>query len=147
MFRLCIDWLLAALLIEAATDATRAARLFLYAAGGIFALRVLIAGTALSSADIDGAAVALLLWLLVFRRAPGRHAIAAGLLAMTLVSARLASPLVHAASPATAWRAASAPALLRGAFEYGGLAWLLARAGLRSWLAAAASAALALIWL
>jgi len=147
VFRLCIDWLLAALLIEAASDAARTARFFLYGAGAVFALRVAIAGTELFSADIDGAVVALLLWLLVFRRAPGRHAILAAVLAVTLVSARLAVPHVHAANPRAAWRAASVPALLRGAFEYGGLAWLLARAGMRPWLAVAAAGALLLIWL
>jgi len=146
VFRLCLSWLLVALLIEAAAGAARTARLFLMLAGGVFAARVLIAGTVLSAGDIDGAAVALGLWLLFFRRAPGRHAILAAFFAAMIVAVRPlaphAAPSVASLSVAALWRAATLPAVLAAGFDYGGLIWLMSRAGLRPLFAGLAGAAL-----
>jgi hypothetical protein len=124
VFRLCLGWLLCAMLIEAAFGAARAARLFLYFAGGVFAARVLLAGAPLTGSDVGGALSALVLWLLLFRRAPARYAILAVLFALTVLALGV-PPLL---------RVHSVSVLAELAFLYGGLAWLLVRAGARlSW--------------
>ncbi len=128
--RLGLMWLLCCMLTEAAAGPVQAIRLFPMVAGAIFAARVLIGGTALSSADIAGACVAYGLWRLVFRRAPGRNGILAAFIAALLVTMRL-TPFGFG------W-----PALLEKAYLYGGLIWLLHRAGLRLQYAALATALL-----
>jgi hypothetical protein len=133
-FRLCLLWLLCCMLVEATVGAARTVRLFPLFAGVIIAARVVIADTVLSSADVAGACVAYVLWLLLFRRAPARYAILAVFFALMLAALHLASP--HALG----WIA-----LLDRAFLYGGLIWLLNRAGLRLSFATLATALLVFI--
>jgi len=133
-FRLCLMWLLCCMLVEATAGAGRTVRLFPILAGAVFLGRVLIAGDALSSADVAGACVAYALWLLLFRRAPARHAILAGFLAALLLAARM--PPLYGPD----W-----PAWLERFFLYGGLIWLLGRAGLRPLIATLATAALLIV--
>jgi hypothetical protein len=127
-FRLCLCWLLCAMLVESTAGAARTVRLFAWLAGCIMAGRAIIIGGVLTGSDIDGAVVALGLWLLLFRRAPARHAVLATFFAAMVVTYRLATPprLVL-------------PALLDGLFLAGGLVWLLAHAGLRPPVAAGAA--------
>jgi hypothetical protein len=132
--RLGLLWLLCCMLVEAAAGAGRTVRLFPILAGAIFLGRVLMAGDALSSADVAGACVAYALWLLLFRRAPARHAILAGFLAALLVAVRF--PPLHGLD----W-----PAWLERFFVYGGLIWLLGRAGMRPVLATLATAGLLVV--
>jgi hypothetical protein len=135
-FRLCLMWLLCCMLIEAAAGAARTGRLFAIFAGGIFAAKVLIADNGLSSADIAGACVALVLWLLFFRRAPARHAILALFFAAMIAALRLAPSAPHGFG----WQV-----LAEKAFLYGGLIWLLNRAGMRLLHATLATALLLLL--
>jgi hypothetical protein len=129
--RWCLLWLLCCLLVAAAAGAARTVRLFPILAGAIFAARVVIGGTALSSGDVAGACVAYVFWLLLFRRLPARHAILAALLAAMLVATHRGGP--HGWT----WIA-----LLERGFVYGGLIWLLTQAGLRLTLATGAVAVL-----
>ena len=133
-FRLCLLWLLCCMLVEATAGAARTARLFPLLAGAIFAARILIADTVLTSADIAGACVAYALWLMLFRRAPARYAILAVFFALMLVAMRL-EPL----------RSLGWVFLLQRAFLYGGLTWLLNQAGLRLLYATLATSLLVLI--
>jgi hypothetical protein len=125
--RWCLLWLLACMLVEATAGAARTVRVFSILAGAVFAARVAIADTALSSGEVAGACVALVFWLLLFRRAPARHAILAALLAALIV----------ATSAPHGW---SWPAVLDRGFLYGGLIWLLVQAGMRLMLATGATA-------
>jgi hypothetical protein len=127
--RWCLLWLLCCLLVEAAAGAARTVRLFPLLAGAVFAARVVIGGAALSSGEVAGACVAYVFWLLLFRRAPARHAILAALLAALIVAG--------AAPPGWGWLA-----VVERGFLYGGLIWLLTQAGLRPTLAMAATAVL-----
>lgn len=132
-FRLCLMWLLCCMLIEATAGAARTVRLFPVFAGAIFAARVLIADTLLSSADIAGACVAYALWLLLFRRAPARNAILAVFFA-AMLAARHLQP-----SHGLGWIT-----MVEWGFLSGGLIWLLNRAGLRLLFATLATALLVL---
>jgi len=134
-FRLCVMWLLCCMLIEAVAGAARAGRWFAILAGGILAAKIVIIDNAPGSADIAGACVAYVLWLLLFRRAPARHALLALLFAAMLVALRLSPAAPHG----LAW-----PALAEKLFLYGGLIWLLMGAGLRPLFATGATAALLL---
>jgi hypothetical protein len=133
-FRLCLMWLVCCMLIEAAAGAARTVRLFPILAGAVFAARVLIADTVLSSADIAGACVAYALWLLLFRRAPARYAILAAFFAAMLVAMRL--PPLHG----VVWLS-----VVERVFLFGALIWLLTRAGLKVTVATLATALLLLI--
>jgi hypothetical protein len=133
-FRLCLAWLLCCMLVEATAGAARTVRLFPILAGAIFAAKVLIVDNTLASADIAGATVAYVLWLLLFRRAPARNAILAAFIAALLVAMR-AEPL-HGLGLAV---------LLEKAYLYGGLIWLLTRAGMRLLFATLAAVALLLV--
>jgi hypothetical protein len=128
-FRLCLMWLLCCMLVEATAGAARTVRLFPALVGAIFAAKVVIVDNALSSADIAGATVAYVLWLLLFRRAPARHAILAVFFAALLAAMRL-DPL----------RGLDWLSLLERAYLYGGLIWLLTRAGMRLLFATLATA-------
>ena len=134
-FRLCLMWLLCCMLVEAAAGAARTVRLFPTLAGAIFAARVLIVDDVLTSGDVAGATVAYVLWLLLFRRAPARHAILALFFAAMLAAMRLGPAAAHGFG----WTS-----LLEKAFLYGGLIWLLNRAGMRLLLATLATALLLL---
>jgi hypothetical protein len=127
--RWCLLWLLCCLLVEAVAGAARTVRLFPTLAGAVFAARLVIADTALSSGEVAGACVAYVFWLLLFRRAPARNAILAVLLAALIVSG--------AAPRGWGWLAVADKF-----FVYGGLIWLLVRAGLRLTLATGATAVL-----
>jgi hypothetical protein len=127
--RWCLLWLLCCLLVEAAAGAARTVRLFPMFAGAVFAARLVIAEDVLSSGEVAGACVAYVLWLLLFRRAPARHAILAVLLAALI--------LAGGAPRGWGWLA-----VVDKGFVYGGLIWLLARAGLRLALATGATALL-----
>jgi hypothetical protein len=127
--RWCLLWLLCCMLVEATAGAARTVRLFAILAGAVFAARIVIAETALSSGDVAGACVALVFWLLLFRRAPARHAILAALMAALIV----ATPAPYGWT----W-----PAVLDRGFLYGGLIWLLTQAGMRLTLATGATAVL-----
>jgi len=134
-FRLCVMWLLCCMLIEAVAGAASAGRWFAILAGFILAAKIVIVDNAPGSADIAGACVAYVLWLLLFRRAPARHALLALLFAAMLVALRLSPSAPHGLG----WLA-----LAEKLFLYGGLIWLLMRAGLRPLFATGAAAALLL---
>jgi VanZ family protein len=96
-------------------------------------LRLLLAERALAPAEVCGAALALLLWVAI--RGKGRAVVGAGLLAAAIVLRELA-PFHFAAEPqAFSWIPFSAsfaadrmPAvlvILRKAFDYGAMVWLL----------------------
>jgi hypothetical protein len=119
-FRLCLMWLLCCMLVEATAGAARTVRLFPVMAGAIFAAKIVIVDNALTSADVAGATVAYVLWLLLFRRAPARYAILAVFFAALLAAMRL-DPL----------RGFDWSSLLERVFLYGGVIWLLTRAGMR----------------
>jgi hypothetical protein len=117
---LCLAWLLCCMLVEASVGAARTVRLLPALAGAIFAAKVVIVDNALTSADVAGATVAYWLWLLLFRRAPARHAILAVFFVALLAAMRL-EPL----------RGFDWAALLERAYLFGGTIWLLNRAGMR----------------
>jgi hypothetical protein len=132
--RWCLSWLLACMLIEAVSDAARAVRLFPIFAGAVLLARVVIGGAALSSGEVAGATVAWVFWLLLFRRLPGRHAILALFIAALTAAQHL--PLLSGAAPGWArglgvLHGTGLALLLEKLFVYGGLIWLLNRAGMR----------------
>jgi hypothetical protein len=128
-FRLCLMWLLCCMLVEATAGPALAVRAYPLLAAAIFAAKVLVIDNAVTSGDVAGACVAFGLWLLVFRRAPARHAILAAFFVALLIAMRLPPP-----------RGFDWPAMLERAYLYGGLIWLLMQAGMRLTYATVATA-------
>jgi hypothetical protein len=139
-FRLCLMWLLCCMLVEASAGAPRTVRLFPLLAGAILAAKVVIVDNAVTSGDLAGACVAYVLWLLLFRRAPARHAILALFFAAMLAALRLAPSAPHGSPWGFGWLS-----LLDRAFLYGGLIWLVNQAGMKLLYATLATAALLLV--
>jgi hypothetical protein len=120
----------------------------------VFGGEILVIDARLSLAGVLGAALAYLLWFALLRFLPGRIAIVAIAFAAVIMIERLSpfrlSPVGHSFE----WMPSSPclrapidiglPAMIEKFFLYGGLIWLLMRAGLRLWRATVAVALLLL---
>jgi VanZ family protein len=148
-----ISWLFVASILHALYGPRRWLLLFPLLAGIEFAARILIVSTELKLADIAGAAAAFGIWL-VLDGLPGRFAIVAVALATVIVAARLAPFTFEPVGRPFGW--IPFRSLMQGSigvaiqafcekfYLYGGLIWLLHRAGARLGTAIAATAALLL---
>ena len=137
--RLTITWLLIAAVIQSLYGLRNVLLLFPLLCGCEFLGKVLIIDNALTLTDVVGAAAAYLLWALWLRAVPGRFAFMAlafaGMITIReIVSFRSAGP-PHDFDwvPFASFMHGSAGVAMQGLcekfFEYGGLIWLLDRAG------------------
>lgn len=120
----------------------------------VFAAEILVIDAKLSLAGVLGAALAYLLWFALLRFLPGRISIVAlgfaGVIMIERLSPFRLSPVGHGFEWVpflTLLRAPidiGLPAMIEKFFLYGGLIWLLMRAGLRLWRATVAVALLLL---
>ncbi len=120
----------------------------------VFGGEILVIDARLSLTGVLGAALAYLLWFALLRFLPGRIAIVAIAFAAVIMIERLSpfrlSPVGHSFEWVpflTLLRAPidiGLPAMIEKFFLYGGLIWLLMRAGLRLWRATVAVAVLLL---
>jgi len=137
--RLAIAWLLIAAIIQSLYGLRNFLLLFPLLCGCEFLGKVLIIDNALTLTDVVGAAAAYLLWALWLRAVPGRFVIMALAFAGMITirefgSVRSAGPQHDFGwIPFAGFLRGSAGAAMQGLcekfFEYGGLIWLLDRAG------------------
>ena len=141
------EWFAFALLMRAVTGRLKAPWLLLIML--CLPLRLLIMERSLSPAELLGAALALLAW--TYPAETSRVRAGAGVLAAAIVLRELAPFTFTTPARAMSWipfaatlnseRLNATLVLLRKAFEYGTLLWLLRAAGLRYWTAGASVAA------
>jgi VanZ family protein len=148
-----VVWLVVCYLAETLFGRRSALLAFVLIAGGIFVGRVLIVDATLSLASVVSAGIALVLWFAALRFMPGRVAVLAIAFSAVVMLDRL-SPFHLSERHSFEWMPFLG--LLRGQidvallatiekfFLYGGLIWLLMRAGLRLWRATVAVAVLLL---
>jgi VanZ family protein len=142
-----VTWLVVCYLVETLVGRRSALLAFLLVAGGIFLGEIVIVDTRLSVTSVAGAGLALLLWFALLRYLPGRVAILAIAFAALLMVERLQpfrlSPVPHSFEWMPFLALLRAPvatgfiAIVDKFFLYGGLIWLLMKAGLRLWRATA----------
>jgi VanZ family protein len=154
LFLAGVTWLVACYRIETLFGRRSALLAFLLVAGGVFLGEIVIIDTRLSLTSVVGAGLALLLWFALLRYLPGRVAILAIAFAAVLMIERLQPFRLNATAHGFEWMPFLA--LLRAPIEtgfiaiidkfflYGGLIWLLMKAGLRLWRATVAVALLLL---
>ncbi len=141
------EWFAFALLMRAVAGRLKAPWLLLIML--CLPLRLLIMERGLSPAELLGAALALLAW--TYPAATSRVRAGAGILAAAIVLRELAPFTFTAQARSMSWipfaatlnseRLNATLVLLRKAFEYGTLVWLLRASGLRYWTAGASVAA------
>ncbi|HTW27955.1 MAG TPA: VanZ family protein [Acetobacteraceae bacterium] len=151
--RFVVIWLLITCLVHALYGFRRWLLLFPLLALAEFAARILIISTDLKLADIGGAAGAFLVWL-VLHRLPGRHLLLAICLGALVVWLRLAPFHFEPVGRPFSWVpfgsmmhgsiGIAMQAFCEKATLYGGLIWLLHRAGTRLGTATAITAVLLL---
>ncbi len=134
-----ITWLVIAAIIHSLYGYRRSMLLFPLVCGCEFLGKVLIVDNALTLTDVVGAAAAFLIWVVLLRRMPMRFAVVALALAGLIVVQRLLPFQFGAAAQGFGWvpfaslmRGAVGPAvqeLSANFYEFGGLIWLLSRAG------------------
>ena len=139
---------------DAVRQAFRPSSPALLIAALIFGGEIVVIDARLSLASVLGAAIAYLLWFALLRFVPGRISIIAIAFSAVIMIERLAplrlSPVSHGFEwvPFLALLRApidiGLPAMIEKFFLYGGLIWLLMRAGLRLWRATVAVAVLLL---
>lgn len=141
-------WLFVAALVDAVAGRARSVPAFALLAGGVLLAKVVIVGKTLGAAEVAGAGVALCFAAFGVHRRAG---VVAALLCACIVAWRLEPfrfqwPAGHfglvpfLGFMQGSW-AVNTMSFLEKFSLYGGLIWLLARAGLRVWLSAAAVAA------
>ncbi len=137
--RYVITWLFIAVIIHSLYGFRRFLLLFPLLCGCEFLGKILVIDNALKLTDVVGAGAAYLLWALLLRWTPGRFAIVALAFAGMITAQRL-QPFQFAAMPhsfgwvpfASFMRGSINVAMLAFCekfYEYGGLIWLLGRAG------------------
>ncbi|MGA3397758.1 MAG: VanZ family protein [Acetobacteraceae bacterium] len=137
--RFVITWLLIAVVVHALYGFHRFLLLFPLLCGCEFLGKILIIDNALTLTDVVGAGAAFLLWTLLLHRMPARFAILA-LAFVGMITVQRLQPFQFAATPhGFGWvplgsfmRDAIGPAIrtfCEDFYEYGGLIWLLGRAG------------------
>ncbi|WP_158295544.1 VanZ family protein [Crenalkalicoccus roseus] len=151
--RLAVFWLAAAHLAEAVAGRRLGRWLVPALLLGTPAAAIPLAGRVLTLAELVAAGLALPAWALL-RHRPGAMPLLAALMLAAVVASRLEPFAFEAAAKPFGWvplrgllqgtREAGLPAMLQKVFLYGGLLWLLVRAGL-SLPAAAAAGGLALL--
>ena len=145
-------WLAVALLLEAVAGENRLT--LLWTALVVLLARVLMAPVPLPSTELLAALLAAVLWTALISRLPHRATIVAVLFASVVVVQALAPYHFRASARSFGWipflsllnalRETAVRQFLEKAFMYGGLVWLLARAGLRISVATALGGALVL---
>ena len=137
--RYLVTWLFVGAIVHALYGTRRFVIVFPLLCGAEFAGRVVIHGTVLKLDDVASAVIAWLAWLVVLRRLPGRYGGLALLFAVMIVAERL-QPFRFAPTPrAFGWipfasflqgsTAIDIQSFCQKFYEYGGLIWLLTRAG------------------
>ena len=144
LFRYTAIWLTVGSLIEATGGRRRGGLLFPLFIAAVLAAKVIIIGKTLSAAEIDGAAIALAVWLLLAISVSARiRAAATALLFSAYVFAERLEPFQFSAyGRAFGWIPfhsflygsveVNITSFLEKAFLYGALIWLLDKSGLRS---------------
>jgi VanZ family protein len=144
LFRYTAIWLTVGSLIEAIGGRRRGGLLFPLFIAAVLAAKVIIIGKTLSAAEIDGAAIALAVWLLLAISVGARiRAAATALLFSAYVFAERLEPFQFSAyGRAFGWIPfhsflygsveVNITSFLEKAFLYGALIWLLDKSGLRS---------------
>jgi VanZ family protein len=147
VFATAAEWFAFALVMRAVAGRLKAPWLLLIML--CLPLRLLIMERSLSPSELLGAALAMLAW--TYPAKASRARAGAGLLAAAIVLRELAPFTFTTLSLSMSWipfaatlnaeRLNATLVLLRKAFEYGTLVWLLRAAGLRYWTAGASVAA------
>jgi hypothetical protein len=144
LFRYTAIWLTVGSLIEAIGGRRRGWLLFPLFIAAVLAAKVLIIGKTLSAAEIDGAAIALAVWLLFAFCVSARIRVTAIALLFSayIVAERLEPFQFSVYGPAFGWIPfrsflygsieVNITSFLEKTFLYGALIWLLDRSGLRS---------------
>jgi VanZ family protein len=144
LFRYTAIWLTVGSLIESAGGRRRGWLLFPLFIAAVLVAKVVIIGKALSAAEIDGAAIALAVWLLlaIMVSARIRVTVTALLFSAYIVAERLEPFQFSAYGRAFGWIPfhsflngsveVNITSFLEKAFLYGALIWLLDKSGLRS---------------
>ena len=140
--RTIITWLFIAVIVHSLYGFRRFLLLFPLLCGAEFLGKILIVDNVLKLTDIVGAAVAFVLWAGVLRRIPGRFGMVALLFAGMITAERLepftfesvphSFGLIPFAGLMSGSNGMAMQAFCQKFYEYGGLIWLLARAGLPS---------------
>ncbi len=139
--RFAITWLFIAVIVHSLYGYRRFLLLFPLVCGFEFLGRILIVNIALKLTDVAGAGIAYILWALLLRWTPGRFAIVALAFAGMIAAQRL-EPFQFTAAPHDfGWVPfvsimhgsinVAMQAFCEKFYEYGGLIWLLGRAGVR----------------
>ena len=139
--RYIVTWLFVAAIVHALYGSRRFLLVFPLLCGAEFAGRVLIKGSVLKLDDIVSAGAAFLLWIVLLRHSPRKFAVLALVFATMIAIERLepfrfaptprAFGLVPFASFMQGSNSIDIQAFCQKFYEYGGLIWLLTRAGLR----------------
>jgi VanZ family protein len=147
-------WLALATMLEALFGAARRRIVFLLFVPAVLFLRILILGTVLSPAEVAGGALAVLLWLGSLAQLGFRAGLVAALFTVVITVQGLepfqflTRPRPFGWIPFLSFMGGSleqnTASFFEKVFMYGGLLWLLTRAGLRLALAAPATAGLVL---
>jgi VanZ family protein len=143
LFRYTAIWLTVGSLIEAIGGRRRGWLLFPLFIATVLAAKIAIIGKTLSAAEIDGAAIALTVWLLLAISISARiRAAAIALLFSAYIVVERLEPFQFSAYRAFGWIPfrsflygsveVNITSFLEKAFLYGSLIWLLDRSGLRS---------------
>lgn len=139
--RFVVTWLFIAVVVESLYGFLRWTVLFPLLAGGVFLARITIDGLTLTAADVAGAALGFLLWVAPLRGLPRRPVGLACLFALLIIALRL-QPFTFSRVPLHAFGWVPFWSLMHGSigvaiqaflekfYQYGGLIWLLRRAGL-----------------
>jgi VanZ family protein len=137
--RYVITWLFIATIIHSLYGLRRFLLVFPALAALEFVGRIIIVGTALGLTDVVGAVAAYLIWALVLRLLPGRFALVALLLSGVILAQRLQPFEFGMTGRSFGWvpfasfmRGAvgvAMQAFCKKSYQYGGLIWLLGRAG------------------
>jgi VanZ family protein len=138
--RFTVVWLIIASVLEWIYGPRRWLLMFPLLAAAEFVARIIMTDADLKLADIVGAAAAFVIWP-VLRRLPGRFAILSVALIALVVAVRLAPFDFQPPGRAFGWVpfysilhgsiGVAIQALLEKSYLYGGMIWLLVRAGLR----------------
>jgi len=147
LFRYTVTWLTIASLVEAVARQDRSRLLFPLLAAFVIGAKIVILTKVLSVAEIAGAGLAFVVWLLLLRAgARGRSVLLAALLGALVVAQRLEPFQFQAAAGHFTWIpflslmrgsiSVDSQSFLEKFFLYGGLVWLLVEAGLRLRIAA-----------
>lgn len=153
--RFVVIWLFVSAVIESLYGFGRWVLLFPLLAAAVFAGRIAIVDLSLAPADVEGAAIAFIVWAGLLHWLPGRQVVLACLVAGLIAALRL-EPFGFSAVPlrdfgwVPFWSmmhgsvGVAIQAFLEKFYQYGGLIWLLRQAGLNLITATLSTAALLL---